>query len=439
MIDGIIAQDRTTGRILLIIDLFPWNGGVFEHLNVLPDNSVRGGRARSIAQGDGFATVAGRKMLLLSTSNIKGNADGLTGNINDNTDRTRFDRVADVHGPKDSYGRTAIYVLHGTPRPYQNTEVDDSNLSLGPATEYSLDAEFHLYKNESLLTLSQVGSGASVPMKVFYKDSPLQVFNTNFTAQVISDDEGRTWRFDRLLNPEFRAPDSHYSLVGPGTAIQMAGGRHAGRILVPIYTQVAAGVKGQCIYTDDGGQTWTRGSYIPGTTPMHESAVIEVLPGVLRSFNRHALASGGRVLTCESTDGGRTWSPMTSAFGDNNPGVGCEVSALALRQKLTSNETGEQLPSLVVVSPDTRARKHGVAHYGVVHETPGGATQTRIEWVGTYDITTPETLFAYSSLAEMDDGTIYCLFETSPTTSWGDGLAAMYIQELVLPKQPRTA
>lgn len=42
---------------------------------------------------------------------------------------------------------------------------------------------------------------------------------------------------------------------------------------------------------------------MPATIDLHESAIIEVLPGVLRSFNRHSASSGGKVLTAESVDG----------------------------------------------------------------------------------------------------------------------------------------
>jgi sialidase-1 len=63
--------------------IFPLNpSAVFEHLNVSPDGSVNGGRPRKFPLGDGFATVAGRDMLLLSTHNVTGDADGLRGNIN---------------------------------------------------------------------------------------------------------------------------------------------------------------------------------------------------------------------------------------------------------------------------------------------------------------------------------------------------------------------
>ncbi|MFD4261566.1 hypothetical protein ACFWR9_29055 [Streptomyces sp. NPDC058534] len=52
--------------------------------------------------------------------------------------------------------------------------------------------------------------------------------------QAYSDDDGATWQKGRLVTHEFRAPDSRYALLAPGRAIQMRGGEHTGRIVVPI-------------------------------------------------------------------------------------------------------------------------------------------------------------------------------------------------------------
>ncbi|MFD4263780.1 exo-alpha-sialidase [Streptomyces sp. NPDC058534] len=430
VIDGVITQDTESGRVWLLIDAWAWNGGVFEHLNVLADNSVRGGRARVFPLGDGFAEVKGRAMLLLSTENVTGDADGLTGNINLNVDRSRFTLVADVDGPRAADGRVPVYELVGTPRPYTAEGVDDTNLALGPRSEYSLDRDFVVHRDGSPLTVPQAGTGAQVPMRVFYKGSVLQVFNTSHIVQAYSDDDGATWQTGRLVTHEFRAPDSRYTLLAPGRAIQMRGGGQAGRIVVPVYTQLSSGVEAVAVVSDDGGVTWKRGEPVPTSIGMHESAMIEAVPGVLRSFHRHADGSAGKVLTSESLDGGTTWSTPTSAFGDDDAGVSCQVSALSLRQRVTSAETGEELPGIVVATAIDRARKNGVAHVGAVHETPEGPARTRIEWVRQVEITDTGTLFAYSSLEQLPDDRTVLLYESSPTDSWADGLQAMYIQEI---------
>ena len=432
VIDGAVVQDRSTGRITLLIDLFAWNGGVFEHLNVLADRSVRGGRVRSFPLGDGFATVSGRPMLLLSPENLTGDADGMTGNINVNTDRSRFTMAVDLRGPRDASDRVRVFNLVGTPRAYPASGVDDSNLSLGQPTEFSLDRDFVVYRDGHRLTVSQAGTSLEVPMRIFYKDSVLQVYNTSHIAQVYSDDHGSTWHMDRLVTNEFRSPDSRYSLLAPGRCIQIREGAFAGRLVVPIYTQMASGIEAVAVVSDDGGASWVRGTPVPTDIAMHETAIIEVSPGVLRSFHRHAAGSGGKVLSAESVDGGITWTRPRTTFGDQDAGVSCQVSALSLRQKLRSAETGEMLPAVMVVTPMARTRKNGVAHVGVVHAVADRDERTRVEWLRRIEITDANTLFAYSSLDQLEDGRVLVLFESSPTQSWADGLHNMYLQEIPL-------
>ena len=431
VIDGAIIEDSVRHRLMIVIDLWAWNGGVFEHLNVSADGSVNGGRPRNFPLGDGFATVAGRDMLLLSTHNVTGDADGLRGNINLNIDRSQFDLVADLDGPRDKHGRIQIYELIGIPRPYTTAGVDDSNLALGRRSRYSLDDGFNLFEAGIPLYVFQHGSARITPMRVFYKDSILQVFNTNHIVEIYSYDDDRTWNMGKLVTRQFRPVDSRYTLVAPGRSIQIRAGEHAGRIVVPTYMMLPAGVSCTTVYTDDGGETWQRGIPMPATIDLHESAIIEVLPGVLRSFNRHSASSGGKVLTAESVDGGHSWSTLTSAFGDDDQGVACQVSALMLKQTIASPTTGEQLPALIVVSADDRRRRHGIAHVVVIHRSSRtSGPRSELEWVSHTDITSPQTLFAYSSIAQLSDGRVLVLFESSPTDSWADGLQRMYLQEL---------
>ena len=431
VIDGAIIEDSVRHRLMIVIDLWAWNGGVFEHLNVSPDGSVNDGRPRKFPLGDGFATVAGRDMLLLSTHNATGDADGLRGNINLNFDRSQFDLVADLDGPRDQCGRIRIYELIGTPRPYTTAGVDDSNLALGRRSRYSLDDDFNLFEAGIPLYVFQYGSARIAPMRVFYKDSILQVFNTNHIVEIYSYDDGQTWNMGKLVTRQFRPVDSRYTLIAPGRSIQVRAGEHAGRIVVPTYMMLPAGISCTTVYTDDGGVTWQQGLPMPATIDLHESAITEVLPGVLRSFNRHSASSGGKVLTAESLDGGHSWSTLTSAFGDDDQGVACQVSALMLKQTIASPTTGEQLPALMVVSANDRRRRHGVAHVAVVHRSSAASgPRSELEWVSHTDITSPQTLFAYSSIAQLSNGRVLLLFESSATDSWADGLQRIYLREL---------
>lgn len=438
VIDGVITQDRASGKIILLIDAFPWNGGVFEHLNVNADGSVSGGRNRAMPLGDGFATVAGRSMLLLSTQNITGDADGKQGNINRNIDRSRFNLVADIDGPRNSGGRIRVFNLVGTPNPYTESGANDSNLTLGSETNYSLDDRFAVYQNGAALTvrpLPDSAGAAQVPMRIFYKRSVLQMFNTNHILQVSSSDEGASWQMDGFVTSQFRSPDSRNCLLAPGRAFQMRGGEYAGRIVVPVYTQRGSRIDAEAVLSDDGGNSWFRGDRMPASFSLHESAIIETFPGQLRSFNRHSQGSGGKVLTAESVDGGVSWTPLTSALGDNAQGVSCQVSALTLAGPVMSPEAGELRPGVIMMTPMDRSRTHGVAHIGAVHQDgvdAEGRARTRIEWFELFTVTRPGEKFAYGSMDQLANGRLAMLFEASRTASWADGLRTMYYREYAL-------
>lgn len=438
VIDGSIVQDvRGSGRIFVHIDLWAWNGGVFEYLNVGADGAAAGGRARNVAYGDGFATIGGKKYLLLSTQNIKGDADGKVGNINNNTDRSRFSLVADVNGAKDPNGRYRIYNLLGTPQPYSSsgTPVSDANLSLGSLTDYTLDPEFVLYKAGVQQTVQQKSSQSGaprVPMKVFYEDSLLQVYNTSYILQVYSDDDGQTWVSDQIISDMVKVENSRWFILGPGKAVQLQQGPHAGRLVVPVYMQ-QPGLKTAMIYSDDNGVTWTRGAAIPTSLALHESTIIELPGGGLQAFVRNTSGSGGKVVTATSTDGGASWRDVRSAFGDTGGGVNSQVSALLLEQPMRSPQTGTDVPAFVVTTAMSSARVNGVAHLGLIHADgtyPDGAAKHRVEWVNQFTLTGANERFAYSSMDQLADGRVAMLYETSPSSSWAEGLQAMYYREI---------
>ncbi|WP_307014394.1 exo-alpha-sialidase [Arcanobacterium wilhelmae] len=426
VIDGIIMQDSSSNQLKVLIDLWPWNGGVFTKLNVWNDGSVHGGDPRSFVLGDGFASVAGHEMLLLSSKNRKGDANGEKGVINLNTNRADFDYVADVDGPRDSDGRIRVYHLEGQPRQYTAQGVDDSNLLLGAESEYSLSSDFELYKYGKQLNSHQVDTGKVVPMKIMYRDSELQMFNTQHILQVSSSDDGKTWKTDGLKTRDFRSPDSKYSLIAPGKAVQTRAGVHPGRLIVSVYTQKAGGTFAESVYSDDGGLNWNRGGDIPNNANLHESTIVELSGGTLLSFNRNP-GNNGKVLWSYSADGAMTWSAPQSAFGDSAQGVASQVSAVALSKNLKSKKTGEELPTIAVLTPTERDRTHGVVHFGVVHNSE---TRPEIEWVGTTEITAAGKKFGYSSIEQLKNGKIGVLYEASPTGSWADGLKSIYYREI---------
>lgn len=448
-IDGVIMEDTVyTNRILLLIDAFAWNGGGFQSLNVDAYGQAHGGTARSVALGDGFCTIGGQKYLLLSSTNTK------SGNINMNTDRSVFNYAADIYGGKNADGRYDVYHLTGTPRAYSadGTAVDDSNLSLGGLSEYSLGENYELYKNGEALTVTQktAKSGAApvtVPMKIFYEDSELQVYNTSYIMQVYSNDRGQSWHTDKIITGMVKRENSHYYLTGPGHGIQLQHGEHAGRLVVPIYFQQPNGGGGltssactEVIYSDDGGVTWQHGEPLPNTLG-HESVVVELPNGNLQIFMRNTASSGGKCKTATSLDGGQTWIDVASTFGDNYAGTNSQLSAIAYSAPVVSAKDGQTYPAVILSMAYNKSRTDGRIYVGLLKPNgtyDNGSVKYTIDWEYKYQVTGASELFAYSSLAELSNGKVGMIYEASPTDSWADGLQYMFYSEYTIDTLIRT-
>lgn len=440
-IDGTIVQNTLgSGRIILMIDAFAWNGGVFQHLNVNSSGQANGGVARSVAYGDGFATIGGKKHLLLSSHNMKGNANGQIGNINNNTNRSLFDYAADIYGAKNANGRYNVYHLNGTPRPYSSTStpVSDDNLSLGALSSYSLNSDYELYKNNQPLTVLQKSKNANhpvtpVPMRIFYEDSELQMYNTSYIMQLYSDDDGVTWHTDKIASGMFKRENSRYYVLGPGRGIQLQKGAHTGRIMMPVYYQGQTST--EVVYSDDGGVTWTHGEPIPGASGLHESTMVEMPDGSVKIFVRTPATSGGKIIMATSVNGGETWQDVKSALGDNAAGVSSQVSALGYSQSVISAADGNPYPALLLSSAYDRARKDGRIFVGLIKEDgtySDGSQKYRVDWEYQYHLTSADQLYAYSSMTELANGKIGILYESSETASWSDGLKSMYYKEFTM-------
>ena len=445
-IDGVILEDTVnTNRTLLIIDAFAWNGGVFSYLNIDSAGQAHGGTNRDVAYGDGFCTIGNQKYLLLSSQNITGSDKHGTNNINNNITRGKFDYIADIYGPKNADGRYNIYKLKGQPKEYSasGTTVDDSNLKKDALSAYSLSTEYELYKNGVCLTVKQRSDDttytqAKVPMKVFYKDSELQLYNTSYLMQFYSTDNGATWNTDKIITGMVKPENSRYFITGPGNGIQLKNGTHKGRIIVPIYSQRTgvSGIGNPCtsvIYSDDGGVSWKSGDPIPSELGLHESAVVEMPNGSLKIFVRNTSGGGGKYITATSNDGGDTWVDAASVFGDSNAGINSQISAIGISQLVPDpDDTAHSYPALIMTTANNKSRTNGHMWVGLIKESDtykDGTTKYSIDWAYDYQVNGSSELFAYSCMAQLANGKIGLLYETSPDSSWSTGLQGMYYKE----------
>lgn len=193
------------------------------------------------------------------------------------------------------------------------------------ATSYSVGANFALYKNGNEIS------------NIFYMDSPIKVLSTTYVAMCYSDDDGNTWSDPQIM--DFKTDDMKFFGVAPGVGITVKNGKHAGRIVVPMYyTSTNNTTEYACVvYSDDGGNTWTRGESpndgrIGGAKKLHESQIVEMPNGQLKMYAR----SLGKASVATSFDGGETWDNTVES--DNtlvmSTSSGCQLSIINYSQNI---------------------------------------------------------------------------------------------------------
>ena len=237
---------------------------------------------------------------------------------------------------------------------------------------------------------------------------PNHYFDINWFS-VYSDDDGLTWSEPRKISDGLVEDDWIMACVGPGHAIQLQEeGAHKGRIIVPCYHKWEGEGKlwqGRSffIWSDDGGETWTRGGF--SERGGNECSAAELSNGDImlnmREFKRWADTTA--LPQCRqvsiSSDGGETLSGIV--FDAQLPEPVCQGSLLRYRhghQKedwlLFMNPTDQQVRKDLKVK---LSRDRG-ANWEVVYETPFART-------------------AYSDMTELPDGSVGLLYECGDSTA----------------------
>ena len=135
-------------------------------------------------------------------------------------------------------------------------------------------------------------------------------------------DDGRTFTPPRDITGEVKLPTWRWYATGPGHAVALTRGAHAGRLVIPANHSAAppAGSTdtgqearyygGHDLYSDDGGETWRLGfvdSTYTGVNNANESSAAELPDGRLYFSSRDQLGtSPGNRLDTYSNDGGET-------------------------------------------------------------------------------------------------------------------------------------
>jgi hypothetical protein len=129
-----------------------------------------------------------------------------------------------------------------------------------------------------------------------------------------SEDDGATWSDPVDLSDELRRPEwNSWYATGPGHAIQLQHGPHAGRIVVGGNHEGDAGALqgAHLMISDDGGLSWRLGAddtRTDNTVKPQELSLVELLDGSIYAAARDQFgdAAGNRAYAT-SSDGGLTW------------------------------------------------------------------------------------------------------------------------------------
>lgn len=345
-IDTAIVQSEN-GRIFILTDVWTAYGGYM-----------------TCKKGTGFVNINGKEHLLLTTGSC---SDEL---------------------------KTFEYYLGD----YKDGFAPVVKLSDKTATDYSVDEELRIYKNNKPLYQAQIGSDKMIQQNVYYDKSQFSAYRTCYLWLRYSDDNGKTWSKPLNISSQIKKKTEGFVGVGPGKGATVnVNGKE--RILFCLYKNGL--IKGACeevvvIYSDDNGVTWHRADtkHGFGVGKTSESQIVHLPDGKLRIYARN---KGNFVAYSDSSDGGASWSKFR--HDKNLPAFGnCMVSFLNYSKKINGR-------SVIIGSypSDTKKRANGVIAVGLVGEN------NSVDWITKYNVN--EGFFAYSCLTELSDGNIAFLYE----------------------------
>lgn len=142
-----------------------------------------------------------------------------------------------------------------------------------------------------------------------------------------SDDNGATWTTAKEITSSVRATNATWFATGPGHAIQLTRGPHAGRLLVASDENTSSSSGALSIYSDDGGATWQRGTKVlsGGSTNLNESTEVELVDGRVQINARNSAGSTRSRTVAYSSDSGLTFGAKSQATALIDPIVQASI------------------------------------------------------------------------------------------------------------------
>lgn len=265
----------------------------------------------------------------------------------------------------------------------------------------------------AIVLVTSYNSGAVTEAQIMRGEVTPQQSRRVFVQR--SWDDGRHFTPPRDITDEVKPRNWRWYATGPGHAVALTRGPHAGRLVIPANHstappegstdtgQEAKYYGGHDLYSDDGGTTWHLGfvdvSY-DGADNANESSAAQLPDGRLYFSSRDQLGtSTGNRLDSYSSDGGvsldRPYAVQPTL--DDVPVV--EGSVLQL--------SGRHAP-LLFSAPSVPTVRQAMA---IWRSTDGGATFTKV-------LTLSQQRAAYSDLVQVGRDTVGILYETGATGTY---------------------
>lgn len=277
-----------------------------------------------------------------------------------------FDANGNLLLSKDGRSSYGYYLKDG--KIYSTDGVEESG--------YTVKGSFDLYKNGTYVT------------NLFFSDSPYQVRATSYICMMSSTD-GKTWSEPTLLN--VKPSGVAWMVLGPGSGLVT----QDGYIAFTAYD----GSNIYLIYGKDGDWNTVRTS-----AATNESSIIELNDGTIRAFvKRGGNNTIAYVDFTKNNDGSYSATALVDT-GVNNFSQ-CMVSSLHYSRTLEGKEVVLVCCPAKPGSGAWNGRFNGKIFVFTLDEN------NAMTLVNSHALNGETEFFAYSNMAEMDDGTIAVLYE----------------------------
>ncbi len=347
--------------------------------------------------------------------------------------------AADGDAPTDpnAYG---YYVDINNPSAGQTISVDGEDVTLYPICSYTDDSETGYFVDAYLdlyyenggaveaVYCVQLNGSVAVQSNLFYRQSQWKaypVFYIMHRSATVTED-GLEWSEPQFLDIKLSSNEAFTGVCpGRGTVAMVDG---VERILFPLYDNQTGTELASVIYSDDGGQTWTRGSranQLNGTGKSSESQIVVLPDGNLRMYSRNTI---NYISYADSTDGGKTWGAYQQDLDlyTKNPGNGCMVSFINLDGTLTSPD-GSVYKNLILASYPVTQRSEGVVRIGSID-----AETNEVTWLNDDEVRfSGSGGYAYSCLTQLASLDTFGLLYEYDNTTGTIGYVALTVTDLL--------